>query len=191
MIANAAMYSQIGERLTRPSRTGLRGLVLRPYARSDRSQITDLLRFLPLLYPDADTWLQRRLADVEGGIARCTVGTLPGGCAPIGLTIETPKSAKSLKLSTVYVREQYRGNGVGAALLRHAHRQWIAARLEAVHVTVDSERRHLLEPLLRSNGFDLTAVERDRYAVGRDELVFHWNHASRQGRRGALHLPPH
>jgi hypothetical protein len=29
--------------------------------------------------------------------------------------------------------------------------------------------------LLRSTGFDLTAVARGRYADGRDELVFHWD----------------
>jgi GNAT superfamily N-acetyltransferase len=151
----------------------------------------ELLKFLPQLYPNADAWLEQRLTDVERGIARCTVAILPDRRGLIGVTIETPKPANSLKLSTIYVCEQYQRNGVGAALLRRARRQWIAARLQAVHVTVDAGRRHLLEPLLLSNGFDLTAIDRDRYTVGRDELVFHWDRPLRQVHHRAMHLPAH
>lgn len=190
MSAVAPTCGQIGEENTCGLRKGFaNALVLRPYVPSDRVQVTELLQFLPLLYPNADAWLDGRLADVERGNARCTLATLPNSGALIGLTIETPKIATSLKLSTIFVRERYRGHGAGGALLRRARRRWIADRVQSVHVTVDAGRRHLIEPLLRSTDFDLIAIERDRYANGRDELVFRWNAINRQIHHRPAHLP--
>jgi GNAT superfamily N-acetyltransferase len=149
--------------------------VLRQYSHVDRASVTELLRFLPTLYPNGDSWLQRRLTDAEQGKARCTLAVSRNSGRLAGLTIETPKGNASVKLSTIYVRPEYRGRAIGTLLLQRARERWIQSDITSTYVTVDESRRQSLSSLLRSNNFVLGAVEPGRYAADRTEYVYLWN----------------
>jgi GNAT superfamily N-acetyltransferase len=159
----------------RVRRTRATPLVLRPYSHADRAGVTELLRFLPALYPNGNSWLQRRLTDAEQGKALCTVAVSGNSERLAGLTIETPKGKASVKLSTIYVHPEYRSRGIGSLLLRRARNRWIHSDTTSAYVTVDESRRHLLAPLLQSNHFILGAVEPGRYAADRTEYVYVWD----------------
>lgn len=147
-------------------------IYLRSFTRYDRVQIFNLLSFLPSIYPKGYSWLDNRLDDVLSGAARCTLAVTPWDVA--GVTIETPKGARRLKLSTIYVNPRFRGLGIGASLLRHCKSQWEREELTGVHVTADTRRLDALLPLLTNHGFSVTAIDKERYGPGRDEMIFNW-----------------
>lgn len=147
-------------------------IYLRSFTRYDRASVFSLLSFLPTLYPKGSSWLDSRLDDVLTGRARCTLAVTPWEVA--GVTIETPKGAKRLKLSTIYVNPRFRGLGVGASLLRHCKAKWEQEGLSGVHVTADTRRLDALLPLLTSHSFSVTAIDKERYGPNRDEMIFNW-----------------
>ena len=146
---------------------------LRPYADQDRDAVFALLSDLPKLYPGGGAWLERRLGDVRSQKAFCTLAV--NALGPIGVTIETPKGANALKLSTIFVGDSSRRLGVGSLLLGRCMRRWLATNVKHVHVTVDQRRAASLQPLLKSSGFEASGVEYDRYGPGRNEVIFRWN----------------
>jgi GNAT superfamily N-acetyltransferase len=145
---------------------------LRPYQRDDRADVTNLLAILPSLYPKGDEWLDRRLDDVLRGRARCTVAVIKR--KPVGVTIETPKGRSKLKLSTIFVHQQYRGLGVGSCLMYRCHETWVMDNLSQVHLTSDVRIGSALLPLLKSFGFKSEILEYSRYGSGRDEQIHVW-----------------
>lgn len=128
-----------------------------------------LLRDLPVDYPGADQWLDRRLTDVQGGSAECWVAL--NGLAVVGLTILTPKP-NALKLSTIFVDEPSRGYGVGSLLMRNVIGAATRLDRDEIYVTVAEHKVHQLQSLLQAHGFTKTAVEEDRYGPNRTEVVF-------------------
>lgn len=128
-----------------------------------------LLRELPLDYPGAARWLDRRLADALSGVAECW--TIVDGVEVVGVTILTPKS-RALKLSTIYVREESRGRGLGAMLIGQAIESARLLERDEIYVTVAEHKLDLLKPLLQSHGFTHTAVEENRYGPNRNEFVY-------------------
>jgi len=147
---------------------------LRPYTDQDRQRVFALLSELPSLYPGGGAWLEKRLGDVRSQKAFCTLAVSAFG--PVGVTIETPKGANALKLSTIFVAGSSRRLGVGSLLLGRCVRRWLATKVKHVHVTVDQRRATSLMPLLESSGFECAGVEYDRYGPGRNEVIFRWNH---------------
>lgn len=144
----------------------------RPFRPSDRAPVIRLLSILPRLYPGGRAWLERRLDDVLAGRARCTVALGPWGV--VGTTIETPKGARRLKLSTIYVHPRFRGLSVGTGLLERCRADWLREGRSVVHVTADARRAPLLLPLFTQFDFKAEALEAARYGPGRDETVFSW-----------------
>ena len=149
-------------------------ICLRPYADRDKGAVFALLSDLPALYPGGGAWLERRLGDVRSQKAFCTLAVSAFG--PIGVTIETPKGANALKLSTIFVAGNCRRLGVGSLLLGRCVRRWLATGMKHVHVTVDQRRITSLLPLLESSGFESSGVEYDRYGPDRNEVIFRWNY---------------
>lgn len=146
--------------------------VLRPYETTQAHPVSRLLWFLPLLYPGSQAWLDRRLEDVILGRARCTLAYTTSGL--VGLTIETPKGLRRVKLSTIYVDPKYRGLGIGTALLKNCVGHWKRSRIERAHVTVAAHREPTLAPLLQSSQFQLAGVQENRYGFDRDEAIYIW-----------------
>lgn len=144
--------------------------VVRDYENRDREQIFGLLAFLPLLYPNSFEWLERRLEDVQRRRAYCTIARAPTYIA--GILIETPKGRRTTKISTLYVRKEVWGLGLGAHLLNRSRDRWHNAGIERAFVTVAGNRRATIDAFLASKGFDETARLPDRYGPGRDESIY-------------------
>jgi GNAT superfamily N-acetyltransferase len=147
-------------------------VTLRHYQSRDRSQVLRLLSFLPELYPDGFAWLDRRLTGVVDGKARCTLAVK--GEEILGITIETPKGHRSVKLSTIFVHPRFRGMGVGTLLMQGCSERWQRDSILHCHVTADHRVADSLEKVLRHFSFEKIAVVNDRYGEGRHEVVFSW-----------------
>jgi GNAT superfamily N-acetyltransferase len=145
---------------------------LRPYTRSDRFAAFELLKTLPQLYPDGYDWLHRRLIDVEEGKAGCHMATVDGALA--GILIETPKGARSLKLSTLWVAAPLRHRGIARRLLKDARSRWLMRELDQVTVTVACGCSPEAVPAFASVGFRPVILAKERYGPNRDELIMAW-----------------
>jgi len=150
--------------------TRIVGGALRPYEAADRGNVFNLLSFLPTLYPRSFEWLERRLEEVLKGKGRCTLIKLSGRIA--GITIEAPKTARTVKLSTIFVDAHFRGQHVGTALLANCCNRWRQELIKSCYVTADYRIARDLSHLLRQFSFKETALIRNRYGPGRHEVVF-------------------
>jgi ribosomal protein S18 acetylase RimI-like enzyme len=147
--------------------------IARPYRSLDRDAVFQLLDFLPALYPRGFQWLDARLEEVLEGKARCTLIEM---CTQIaGISIETPKARRTVKLSTIFVHPLFRGYGVGTALLTNCCGRWRDESIQRCYVTVDFKIARDLGNLLRRFSFEQTALIENRYGEGRHEVVFSWD----------------
>jgi ribosomal protein S18 acetylase RimI-like enzyme len=145
----------------------------RPYRPADRYGVSaELSPILDRLYPGGAKWLWQRLNDIEGGRARATV--VGYGSRLAGVSIETPKEERRIKLSTLWVRPSCRRTGAGASLLEDCRRRWLKSDTPRADVTCASTVAPDLAPLLHAFGFSLQHVARDRYGEGRHELIYSW-----------------
>ncbi len=152
---------------------GSRGMFqLRPYSARDSRKVWRLLTILPKLYPNGSEWLDRRLNDVLTNKARCTVAVSDD--AIVGITIESFKGLRTVKLSTIFVRRGSRRMGVGQALLNRCRSHWLSAGVDRAYVTADLHSSSPLDSLLLRYGFHLHCIEANRYGEGRNEAVFGW-----------------
>lgn len=149
-----------------------KSVTIRPYHESDRADVFSLLADLPLFYPDALSWLDQRLRDVLAGRARCTLALFRSSV--VGITIETPKQPRRLKLSTFFVHPNCRRRGIGSCLLATCQQRWVRDQLEHVYITVPAAATADMLPLLERFGFQVTSVERNLYGPGLDEVILYW-----------------
>ena len=145
-------------------------ITLRPYRATNRARVTHLLHFLPSLYPNADRWLERRLSEVERGVASGTLAYRSRFIA--GIMIEVPKGKRRTKISTFYVDPAFRRQEVGNLLLRNACQRWQNAGIHDVHITANELAAQTLGPLLKKYGFREICREFARYQSGRYEHVY-------------------
>jgi GNAT superfamily N-acetyltransferase len=150
--------------------------LLCPYTRrfrsSDRPAVTSLLSVLPRLYPGGSEWLQRRLTDSLNGRAECIVVQDINSLEIAGVAIVTPKTAGSLKLSTFYVTEEYRSQGLGSLLLKELFETCDQQSINDIYVTVAHHIEDSLARLIEPADFRPVALIKDRYGPGRHEGVW-------------------
>jgi ribosomal protein S18 acetylase RimI-like enzyme len=91
-----------------------------------------------------------------------------------GILIETPKDARSLKLSTLWVATDFRHRGIGRRLLEDGQRRWLRRELELVTVTVAWNGGSEAVSAFASVGFRPLILAKERYGPNRDELVMTW-----------------
>jgi GNAT superfamily N-acetyltransferase len=147
-------------------------MVIRAYSPADRERVFDLLGELPHFYPDALAWLSRRLLDVSGGRASCTVVEARGRLAAVA--IETPKKPSLLKLSTFYVHGEFREQGIGTALIKHLISGWVRDGVAHAYITMDSTLEGLRRFFARF-GFREILSQPHRYRHGSVEVVLVWS----------------
>lgn len=147
-------------------------LVIRPFRSSDRPEVFSLLSVLPQLYPEGHQWLQRRLADSLRGQASCTVVEDCATHSLCAVAIVTPKSSTSQKLSTFYVAQECRLQGLGTILLGELMKFWQQQALREVYVTVAHHIEPVFQKLIQPAGFSRIAFEENRYGPGRHEAVW-------------------
>lgn len=151
---------------------GLRCPKVRPFLASDRADVTDLLRVLPVLYPGGEAWLHRRLNDVLRGSANCAVVQLPQSPHISAAAICTPKPNSSIKLSTFFVAEDHRRHGLGSLLLEQLIDAWDKQGVTETYVTVPLHLEGILAKLIGPAGFIKIATEKHRYGPGRHEAIW-------------------
>lgn len=144
--------------------------LVRPFNCTDAPGVRRLLQDLPLLYQDGARWLHRRLGEMCEGGASGTVATYGG--IIVGVIIETPKTSRRSKLSTIYVRSGFRRCGVGRAMLTASLAELARRGTTDVHLTVATSVEHSLLPLLGGLHFNRVAIERNRYGKGRHEAIY-------------------
>ena len=149
-----------------------RNIELRSYEASDRAAVFELLEFLPVLYPKGHEWLDKRLGEVLNGRGRCTLAHRPGRI--VGITIETPKTQTSIKLSTIFVHHDFRASGIGTSLLASRVALWRRESARQCYVTADFRIAEQLRSFLARFSFKERAFLRNRYGKGRHEVVFCW-----------------
>lgn len=148
----------------------VRTVMIRSYILSDYNQVKSLLASLKNIYLGSDIWLEKRLQDVIHNRARCTVCELNE--TVVGLTIETPKENKGIKLSTIFVHPSFRRCGIASALLESIRQLWVADKVQRVYTTVDQRLVPTIWPLLANFGFYNIESVKDRYCPNNYELVF-------------------
>ena len=143
----------------------------RAFRASDRPEVVNLLAILPMLYPGGDRWLQRRLTDSLEGMAECTVVEDTRTRDLCAVAIVTPK-LRALKLSTFYVAENHRLRGVGKFLLSDLIDSWERRGQLEAYVTVAHHLDETFAKLVQPAGFLRLHEEKNRYGVGRHEVIW-------------------
>ena len=142
---------------------------VRSLVRTD-ADVTSLLDFLPVLYPGGQDWLPRALSEVRAGSADGLAIEVDGQLAAV--LLGKLKRGGRYKIRTLFVAPEHRGMGLGRKLLVEGVEAAKRADAREIYVTVASTVDSDIAPLLRSEGFELTALEFGRYGAGRDELIY-------------------
>lgn len=131
----------------------------------DAADIKQLLAPLRDRYPDFDGWLSKSIHDsstvVSLGIVQSALG---------GIAVWKPKDSRVVKLSTFFIGDEYRNEGLGQHLLFHQIRAWIVQGYEKVIVTISGGLSDLLPFFLRY-GFRIEGASARRYQSGETEMV--------------------
>jgi ribosomal protein S18 acetylase RimI-like enzyme len=146
-----------------------------PMRSNQREGVARLLRGLDERYPNAFTWLDRRIDEIIDGRSRALV--CDTGIRLIGVAITTPKGLRRAKLSTIKVISGLRQKGIGTKLIRSLHRQWIRGGLDEVSVTVSAADARTFS-FLQKMGFHHIDTCHDRYGPERHEHVLIWTPTS-------------
>lgn len=77
-----------------------------------------------------------------------------------------------MKLSTLFVDEHYRDDGIGTLLLSTCVDAWKRAGIDQAHVTVNGSLGETTGGFFQRNGFNLVATARGRYFCDQDELIY-------------------
>lgn len=154
-------------------------VLLHPMNTWDASAVRDLLRDIGKWYPGGEQWLDRVLSRYEQGNRRITIAL--AGDFLAGVTIESRKPGRAIKLSTIFVGQAFRQQGVASALLRNLHAAWQQDSADGCYVTISEPRPDNLAKVLMKAGFAATAQVPGRYTPGKVEVIYRWSKDS--GRR--------
>lgn len=136
---------------------------------ASEEDVRELLDFLPVLYPDGHSWLTKALREVACGDAEAI--EIRNADRLVGILLGKLKGNR-YKVRTLFVAPDYRGRGLGRVLLQRGIDAARASSASFVYLTVADTMSEELAPLMKSEGFSQLALERNRYGIGRDELVF-------------------
>ncbi len=140
-----------------------RSLVVRAARQDDADALAELMAPIAHLYPNFDAWRARAL-----GEKMCFVVEL--GDKIVGVSVWSPKDKRVVKLSTFFVSDDSRGQGIGPHLLYHQLRLWVADRYAKVVVTLSEQMKYLL-PFFIGYGFRIEGTSPRRYAEDDTEMV--------------------
>jgi GNAT superfamily N-acetyltransferase len=139
----------------------------------DASELRDVAIAFPQLlelYPEFETWIERKAREIVAGTTSAYVTTYERDKA--GFALVSDKGPGVRKLSTLYVKPRYQGLGVGPRLLFGVIDKAARDGVGKLYVTVSEERRDELDGLLEQFGFFVEGVSGRRYRDGSWEWIW-------------------
>lgn len=122
------------------------------------------------IYEDIGNWWDRTVTPgLYRGDRVCNV--VLDGDVVAGISIGK-RHAKSSKLCTLKVGDNYRSNGLGTELLTLSTRQLVSSGCKRVHFTVSDQVQAEVGSFFHDFGFDLVDWKKNRYSAGHEELIF-------------------
>jgi N-acetylglutamate synthase-like GNAT family acetyltransferase len=145
-------------------------ILIRRYQGRDHASVVELLRIVPLLYPNGRTWLERMLDNVDSRRSFCTLAFHNNVLG--GAIIDVSKGRRTRKIATFYVSKTLSNYGLGSHLYSRCHDRWIKDGIDSLYVTVASERQHQIDRFLFRRGFTYVTTQHERYGPNRHEIVY-------------------
>ena len=124
---------------------------------------------LRMTYPGSDLWFRRLLR--EDSRNTCIYSLQNADSNRMGTVIVRAKSKNEIKISTIYVKRPYRGEGVAKGLMRYLISRISATGSFSIKITYNVERSAPVGNLLKGLGFYKIASEYGRYIGGDTENV--------------------
>jgi predicted GNAT family N-acyltransferase/predicted transcriptional regulator len=142
--------------------------VLIRYAKAEEfTAARALVEPISKIYPDFDNWFRKIW---ENHAAQRKVATVDDRLAAVAISKNKSADGAVVKLSTFFVGDADRDNGVGQHLLFHEIRTWAQRRVRKAMVTVSSKERELVD-FFRSFGFLVEGVSPRRYDEESTEII--------------------
>ncbi|MCL4233467.1 MAG: hypothetical protein KJ042_02995 [Deltaproteobacteria bacterium] len=137
-------------------------------ARGDEYEVVrGLVDPISASYPEFDEWFRRMWEDSQTTRKAATVN---GRLAAISVSKPKGADGKVVKLSTFFVGDADRDNGVGQHLMFHEIRDWARRGVRKVMVTVSSRDPRPVD-FFRSFGFFVEGVSPRRYEDASTEII--------------------
>ena len=158
--------------------------VVRTIESSELADVTGTLPELEQRYPNFSDWVSQKAVDIANGRAEAYVASIGGENA--GFAFVTHKEPGVSKISTLFIKEGFRGEGVAPRLLFGVIEKAARDTVEKLYITLSEELRDKLEPLLDQYGFSVEGVSGRRYRENSWEWV--WSKRLLHGRLRPRHL---
>lgn len=161
-------------RLAKADITTLRPLVETPPAAhvrlataDDADDVRAILEELRTWYPKIDDWIEKVIIEDRLGGVRL----VSWDQRLAGISISRDKDDRVRKLSTLYLRPEFRGESIGPYLVYEEVRRTAKEGFEKAYVTFAAELEAALGPILARYGFVAEGVSAGRYRANRAEFV--------------------
>jgi ribosomal protein S18 acetylase RimI-like enzyme len=158
--------------------------MVRTIQSNELATVTETLPELQARYPHFDRWIQEKALQITRNEAAAYVASL-GEDNP-GFALVTNKDPGVRKISTLFIKEDFRGMGVGPRLLFGVMERAARDRIEKLYITLSEELRAKFERLLDQYGFSVEGVSARRYRDNSWEWV--WSKRLIHGRLRPRHL---
>lgn len=158
--------------------------MVRTIESAELGEVTETLPELQERYPAFSDWIAQKAVDITNERAEAYVASIGGENA--GFALVTHKGPGVRKISTLFIRESFRGEGVGPRLLFGVIERAARDKVEKLYITLSEELREKLEPLLDQYGFLIEGVSARRYRDRSWEWV--WSKRLLYGRLRPQHL---
>ncbi len=158
--------------------------MVRTIESAELGEVTETLPELQERYPAFSNWIAQKAVDIANERAEAYVASIGGENA--GFALVTHKGLGVRKISTLFIRESFRGEGVGPRLLFGVIERAARDKVEKLYITLSEELREKLEPLLDQYGFSIEGVSARRYRDRSWEWV--WSKRLLYGRLRPQHL---
>jgi N-acetylglutamate synthase-like GNAT family acetyltransferase/predicted transcriptional regulator len=144
-------------------------LIVRDATELDKPDVQSMLEDLEAWYPGIGSWIPKVLDDIQSPDATVRVAKL--GQETAGVAVSRDKDSEIRKLSTLYVRPEFRGEAVGPHLVHEEVRRAARDGVRKVYVTYAAELRSQLESLFGRYGLVTEGISPGRYRSGQAEWV--------------------
>jgi predicted GNAT family acetyltransferase len=158
--------------------------VVRTIESSELPGVTESLPELQARYPNFGSWVEKKAVEIANRQAQAYVASIAGENA--GFALVTDKGQGVRKISTLFIKENFRRLGVGPRLLFGVIERAARDKTEKLYITLSEELRGKLEPLLDQYGFSVEGVSARRYREHSWEWV--WSKRLIHGRLRPRHL---